>query len=255
MRDMEVIWAAATVAAKHTAGVGVVDHHDGTVSLGDLGELVDGADVAIHREDAVGDEQFVAGLLLDLLQQLLCVGDVFVAEDLDLRAGEPCAVDDAGVVELVGEDEVVFAKDGADSAGVGCEARLKDDAGLDAFEGCDLFFELDVDAHGAGDSADGAGAYAILFRCCNRSLAQLRMIAEAEVVIGGEADDALAIVGADRVLFVVEHTQLEEGSALTKVVELSGKMSELRAGGRNGGHTTIVNLLQNQTVSHAESAS
>ena len=102
--------------------MGVVDHHDGVVFFGECGELVDGADVAIHREDAVGDDELVAGLVLNFAQELFAVGDIFVAEDFDLCAGETCAVDDAGVIELVGDDEVFFAEDGGDSAGVGGEA-------------------------------------------------------------------------------------------------------------------------------------
>ena len=102
--------------------MGVVDHHDGAVLFAEVGELVDGADVAVHGEDAVGDEELAAGLVLDFLQELLGVGDIFVAEDLDLGLGEAGAVDDAGVVELVGEDEVFFAEDAGDGAGVGGEA-------------------------------------------------------------------------------------------------------------------------------------
>ena len=84
------------------------------------------------------------------------MGCVFVAEDFNLGTREAGAVDDAGVIELVGEDEVLFAEDGGDGAGVGGEAGLEDDAGLDAFEGCDLLLELHVDAHGSGDGADGS---------------------------------------------------------------------------------------------------
>ena len=211
---VEVIDAAAAVAAEDAGGVGVVDHHDGAVFFGECGELVDGADVAVHGEDAVGDEELVAGLVLDFLEELFGVGDVFVAEDFDFGAGEACAVDDAGVVELVGEDEVFFAEDGGDGAGVGGEAGLEDDAGFDAFEGGDLFFELHVDAHGAGDGADGSGAYAVFFRGGDGGFAELGVIAEAEVVVGGEVDDLLAVVGADGGLLVVEHAQLEVGSAL-----------------------------------------
>lgn len=152
---VEVIDRAATVAAEHTAGVGVIDHHDGSILVGEIAELVDGADVAIHREDAVGDEELAAGLVLNFLEQLFGVGDVFVAEDFDLGAGEACSVDDAGVVELVGEDEVFFAEDGGDSASVGGEAGLKDDAGFDSLKGSDLLFQLHMDAHGSSDGANG----------------------------------------------------------------------------------------------------
>ena len=62
------------------------------------------------------------------------------------------------------------------------------------------------------------------------------MVAEAEVVVGGEVDDALAVVGADGGLLVVEHAQLEEGSALLEIVELGGEVGELRACGGCGGH-------------------
>ena len=83
---VEVIDGAAAVAAEDAGGVGVVDHHDGAVLFAERGELVDGADVAVHGEDAVGDDELAAGLVLDLLQQLFAVGDVLVAEDLDLGA-------------------------------------------------------------------------------------------------------------------------------------------------------------------------
>ena len=65
-------------------------------------------------------------------QELFGVGNLLVAEDLDLGFRQTSAVDDAGVVEFVGEDEVFFAEDGGDGAGVGGEAGLEDDAGLNA---------------------------------------------------------------------------------------------------------------------------
>jgi len=89
------------------------------------------------------------------------------------------------VVELVGEDEVFFAEDAGDSAGVGGEAGLEDDAGFDSFEGGDLFFELHVDVHGAGDGADCSRAYAVFFRRGDGGFLEARVVAEAEVVVGG----------------------------------------------------------------------
>ena len=67
LRAVEVIDTAATVAAQHSGRVRVVDHHDRAVFFGECAQLVDGADVAIHREDAVGDDELVAGLVLRLL--------------------------------------------------------------------------------------------------------------------------------------------------------------------------------------------
>jgi hypothetical protein len=93
-----------------------------------------------------------------------------------------------------------------------------------------------VDAHGACDGADGTGAYAEFFRGGNRGLFELGVVAEAKVVVGGEVDNSLAVVGADGCLLVVELAQLEEGPALTEIVELGGEMGELRAFGGCGGH-------------------
>ena len=78
-----------------------------------------------------------------------------------------------------------------DGAGIRGEAGLEDDAGFDVFEGGDLFFQLHVDAHGSGDSADGAGTDAELLRCGDGGLAQFGVVAQAEVVVAGQVDDLL----------------------------------------------------------------
>jgi hypothetical protein len=154
LRAVKMIHTAATIAAENPGGVGIIDHHDGTVLVGDIAELVDGADVAVHRKDAVGDEELAARLVLYLFQQLFGVCHILMAKDFDFGAGEARAIDDAGVIQLIGEDEVFFAKDAGDSTCIRGEARLKNDACLDAFESRDFFFELHVNAHGAGDGAN-----------------------------------------------------------------------------------------------------
>ncbi len=78
--------------------MGVVHHHDRALLRRQRGELADRANVAVHAEDAVGDDQLFAGLVGHFKQQLFAVGHVLVAENLDLGPGEARAVDDAGVV-------------------------------------------------------------------------------------------------------------------------------------------------------------
>src|SRR3954469_25976653 len=111
------------------------------------------------------------------------MGDVFVAEDFYLGAGETSAVDYAGVIELVGEDEVLFAEDAGDGSGVCGEAGLEDDAGFGAFEGGDLFFEFHVDAHGSGYRSDSSGTDAVFLRCGDGGFAKSGIVAESEVVV------------------------------------------------------------------------
>ena len=44
------------------------------------------ADVAVHGENAVGDQQLVAGLVFDAGQLFFGMRHIFVAEDVDLGA-------------------------------------------------------------------------------------------------------------------------------------------------------------------------
>ena len=131
------------------------------------------------------------------LQDLARGVDVLVRKDLDRRAAQAAAVDDAGVIQLVGDHDVVFGQDGGDGAGVRGEAALEDDDGLGLLERGEPALELHVDRHGAGDRADRAGADAEPPRRVERRLAQPRMRRQAEIVVRREVDD-LAVVEVRR---------------------------------------------------------
>src|SRR5208282_3639209 len=81
----EMIDGAASVAAEHTGSVRVVDHHDCAVFLSRLAQPGQRADVAVHREHAVGDQQLFPRVILHAGELLFGVGDIFVAEDENLR--------------------------------------------------------------------------------------------------------------------------------------------------------------------------
>src|ERR1700686_246464 len=61
----EVIDRAAAVAAQYAGGVRVVDHHDGAVFFGQVAESGQRANVAVHGEHAVTDQQLLARLSFD----------------------------------------------------------------------------------------------------------------------------------------------------------------------------------------------
>ena len=153
---IEMVDGAAAVAAQHAGGVRVIDHHDGAIFFGEVAERGQRADVAVHGEDAVGDQQPLAGLVLDAGQLLFGVGGVLVAKTRILARDRRAPSMMRGVVQLVGDDEVFFAEHRRDRAGIGGEAGLKDHAGFDVLEARDLLFQLHVDLHGAGDSAHRA---------------------------------------------------------------------------------------------------
>ena len=154
---------------------------------------------------------------------------VLVPENLDRGPRKPRAVDNAGVVQLVGEDEVLFAEDRAHRAGVGREAALEDHAGLDILEARNLLFELHVDAHGSGDGAHRARAHAEGSRGRDGGLNELGVVGQAQIVVAGQVDDLAAVVVAHRRLLIVEHAQIEVRALGAQLVEHGSQMCKLGA--------------------------
>ena len=107
---------AAAVPAQHAGRVRVVDHDRRLVALGDVADAGQRRDVAVHGEDAVGDDQDVrygavrAARGARVAQDLLEAVDVAVREDGARRLGQAHAVDDRGVVQLVADDQVALGR-------------------------------------------------------------------------------------------------------------------------------------------------
>ena len=161
--------------------------------------------------------------------------DVFVAEDQNLRLREARAVDDRGVVQRIGDDEIVLAQHGRHRPRIGREAGLEDHAGFHVLEARDLLLEFHVDLHRAGDGAHRARSHAEFARRLQRRLAQLGMRGQPQIIVRGQVDDFLAVERADRRLLVVEHAQLEVRALGLEFVELVGEIGE-RVGAGCGGH-------------------
>ena len=187
-------------------------------------QLGDAAEIAVHREDAVGDQDLLLRrrqVLHDLARRI----DVLVREDLDRRLAQAAAVDDAGVIQLVGDDHVVLGEHRGDGAGVGGEAALKDDDGFDVLELGEPPLELHVHFHGSRDGAHRAGADAELLDRVERGLLQLRMRRQAEIVVRRQIDDRLVIVGGVRFGLAFEDAQLSIQSLL---LQASSSVAEKR---------------------------
>ena len=189
------------------------------------------ADVAVHGEDAVADQQLLAGLIFHAGQPLFGLGDILVLEYQNLGAGQARAVDDRSMVQLVGDDEIFFAQHRRHRARVGRESGLEDHAGFNILEARDFFFQLHVDLHGAGNGAHRARSHAILAGGFERRLAQLGMRGQAEIIVRRKVDDFLAVEGADGSLLVVEHAQAEMRALGLELVELVGEIRK-RIGSR-----------------------
>ena len=179
-------------------------------------------EVAVHREHAVGDQD-LALRGRQLLEDLARGVDVLVRKHLDRRAAQPAAVDDARVIQLIGDDDVVLGEDGRDGAGVGGEAALKHHDGLDVLELGEAALELHVHLHRAGDRAHRARADAVLADGVERGLAQLRVRGEAEIVVRRQVDHRLVVERRVRRGLAFEDAQLAVEALLLQVVEFDGK--------------------------------
>ena len=121
---------------------------------------------------------------------------------------------------------VVGSEDGGGGAGVGGKPGLEHHASLDILEGGDALFELHVDAHGAGDGADGAGANAEILHRLDGGFPQLGMGGQPQVVIGGEVDDLFAVEARFRGALRFQDAQALIGAFRAPLFELIMKVRE-----------------------------
>ena len=115
--------------------------------VGQVTKLAQRREVSVHREDGVGDDECGAACGAVLMEEAFERVHVEVRVDDDVRAGEATAVDQARVVECVGEDDIPWAKKGGDGADVGGVAGGEDSRVL----------QLDVGGQGFFGGAVGGG--------------------------------------------------------------------------------------------------
>ena len=130
------------------------------------------------------------------------------------------AVDDARVVQLVGNHDVVFGEHRGDGAGVGGESALEHDDRFGLLEFRETPFELHVDGHRACDGPHRSRADAERARRLERPLPQRRVRRQAEVVVGREVHDLAMIEGGLRLLLVLQNAQTAVQALLLQRLEL-----------------------------------
>src|SRR4051812_30703197 len=94
---------------------------------------------------------------------------------LDRGAAQSRSIDDARVIELVGNDDVVFRENRRDRAGIGGEAALEYDDRFGLLERGEPLFEFQMDGHRARNRANRTGADTEGARRFERALAQSRV--------------------------------------------------------------------------------
>ncbi len=190
--DAEVLVGAAAGGAEDAGGVGLVDQQEGAELLLDGDQLGQAADVAVHGEDAVGDDEGAVGGL-SAAQLLAQAFGVVVAEALDLHAGHAAGVEQAAVAEAVDDDAVVGAEEAGDQAEVGHVAGAEGESGLGAFVLGEGALHLVVDVEGAGEQAGAAGAGAVAVDGVLGGGVDAGMSDQTEVVVGGHHEHVMSI--------------------------------------------------------------
>ena len=100
---------ASPARAEHTGPVRLVDHQPGTVLSCGRADVRERRDVAVHRKHRLGHDELSARAAMSV-EHAAQVFDVVVPVDGDLSPRQPAAVDQAGVVELVADDDIAAAE-------------------------------------------------------------------------------------------------------------------------------------------------
>ena len=161
--DVEELMCAAAALADEANSVGVVDHDQGVVPIGEVADLVQGCERAVHREHAVGNDHSATGGGCGS-QLGLEIGHVRILVTQPLGLAQANTVDQRCVVELVGDDRVLSVEQGLEDAAVGVEARREEDGRLGAEKCGDLRLERGVQGLRAADEADTGHAKAPLLQ-------------------------------------------------------------------------------------------
>ena len=122
----------------------VIDHHHRVVLVGQLANRRKIRNGAVHGENPVGGNQTKSGGLC-FLKFDLQVFDRIVLVAKTLRLAEPYSVDDARVVELVGDDRILGPENRLEKPTVGIPTGVVEDRIFESEEIAELFFKLLVD--------------------------------------------------------------------------------------------------------------
>ncbi len=173
--------------------MGLVHHQPRAVVLAQLADLAQWGDVALHREDAVDDDQHAAAVALRAVEHLLQLLQPVVAEGAQLRAREQAAVEDRGVVAGVGDHGVAHAEDRAERAKVGLVPGGEHQRVLAAHPLGDLRLQFEVQRRRPVQRAAAGEAGAVAVQGILRALEHALVAGQPEVVVGAQHDPLRAL--------------------------------------------------------------
>jgi hypothetical protein len=142
---------------------------------------------AVHREDAVCRDEFVARAFFVRFTELRFeVGEVVVFVAVARRLAEADAVYDRGVVQFIGDHGIFRAEECFKKPAVRVEARAVEDRVLRPEESAQRRFELFVDALRAADESHAREPVTPAIQRRVRRGSHVGMLREAEVIVRAE---------------------------------------------------------------------
>ena len=118
---------------------------------------------------------------------------VAVVIDEHLCAREPAAVDQRGVVSLVGEHHVAWTSERRDDPGGGEESRAEQKRAVAAQERGEALLQAAMDGHRPRRQARGTGTHSPAHGGLRGGLANPRMIGHTQAVVRAQQEHRLAI--------------------------------------------------------------
>ncbi len=193
VHDAVALGDAAAARAVEADGVDLVEIGHGAVALGDIAELGDRRDVAVHRIDGFEADQ-LRPRRVAARQQSLEIGRVVVAEDVLLGAAVANALDHRGVIEGIGVDDAARNLPGQrrDGGVVRDIARGEQQCRFLAMQVRELALEQDVVVAGAGNVARAAGPGAAALDRLVHGGEHQGVLSHAEIVVGAPYRDLAA---------------------------------------------------------------
>jgi len=197
--DPEMLRSAAPQLTEYADTVGVIHHQPSAVALLDFDDFWKLRDVSLHRKDAVDDDElaFVVG---DIGQLLLEICHVVVQVFVGLAEGQPAAVDQARVVEAVGQRDVRALQQARENAEIDLETRREREHVLASQKLCESFFEFEVDVERAVEQPRARAAGSEHGEGHRSGFLHLWVVGEPEVVVRAQHDEFFAEVRDDRIL-------------------------------------------------------
>ena len=138
----------------------IVHHQNTAVLFGQIAQLVQRGNVPIHAKHAIADDEPTAEI--GVFPQLrLEVGHIVVGIPHNFGPAQPTTINDAGVVQLVRKNHILFTHQGRNGGQIGREAALEGETRLGVLKFGQRLFQFVVQGDGSRDGAHSAGANAV----------------------------------------------------------------------------------------------